>query len=99
MPPADVEYYVVADLKKLGLPTWNQTNNLPLTPELAIKAALAEVQSRYSNTTGWKVKHLELEWQVDDIWVYNVTLTGPPGAHEMLRVMMNGEVWRPKKGR
>jgi hypothetical protein len=97
-PIKDVDYYEIPDLRRLNLPSWNQTNTLPLSPELAVKLGLAEVQRRHPSDGEWALKHLELERQYDDVWAYNLTFTQRTGlGHDVIRVLMSGEVWQPKK--
>ena len=98
-PPKNVEYYQVKDRQQLNLPVWRQTNDLPLPPEAAIKGALEEVHKRYAGGAKWSIRGLELEPQGQDIWVYKIKLVkvGEAPDFEIVRVLMNGEIWQPKK--
>lgn len=98
--PRNVSYYETKDLNALHLPQWTPTNSIPLSPELAIKTAIAEVSKNHPSSSNWKLSRLELEQLFDEIWIYNISLMdgdNRASAHKVVRILMNGQVWQPKK--
>jgi hypothetical protein len=98
---AGVDYYYPADLKMMNLPRWRLTNTIPLSPDVAVKAAIRYANGKHPATTIWDVDRVYLEKQDDDgTWSYDISLidrqSGRPFSVDV-RVLMDGNIWEPTK--
>jgi len=90
-----------ADLKMMNLPRWRLTNTIPLSPDVAVKAAIRYANGKHPATTIWDVDRVYLEKQDDDgTWSYDICLidrqSGRPFSVDV-RVLMDGNIWEPTK--
>jgi hypothetical protein len=94
------DYYSSEQLTNKSIPSWNPTNSIPLSPDKAVIAAIKYANSKRPNPLSWDVDGVELvKYSPQSSWFYSVTLTDrKSGAFEseIVRVLMNGEVWEPK---
>jgi hypothetical protein len=96
-----VDYYYPADLQKMNLPSWNQTNAIPLSPDSAMRAASAYATKKHPGVTTWEADRISLEREGSSAtWTYTILLidrqTGSY-ADENVRVLMDGSIWEPSK--
>lgn len=99
---SSVEHYTPSELKRLNLPIWKLTNSVPLSPDDAIVIAFRELGARHPNITRWDVERVEIVKEIDGIWIYLIDATDRTSggmAFESIRVLMNGEVWKPVSNR
>jgi hypothetical protein len=91
-------YYSLVQLTNSPVPVWNGTNAIPLNPDLAVKAAIKYANLNISETS-WELDHLEIRrLSTETPWYYSISLTdgkSEPMQFETIRVLMNGEVWKP----
>lgn len=95
------DYYYPADLQAMGLPRWNLTNAIPLSPEAAVKAAMHYASEKHPGVTAWDVDHISLEKEGDGgIWAYHIGLVDRESSSystDYPRVLMDGAIWIPTK--
>lgn len=99
--PTTTAYYHPADLKSMKLPTWQVTNAIPLTPDQAVLAATRYLTPKHPDIAAWDVDSIDLS-HYDDIWTYRVSLIDRHSGRyesEYVRVLMDGNVWKPSSER
>jgi len=91
-------YYSLVQLTNSSVPVWNGTNSIPLNPDLAVKAAIKYANLKVHEAS-WDLDHLEImRLSAQTPWFYSISLTDRKSESmqfETIRVLMNGEVWRP----
>jgi hypothetical protein len=95
-------YYYPADLKGKNLPVWQVTNAIPVTPDQAVLAATGYLRTKYPSIASWDVDSIDLRREFGTAWTYGVTLTDRQSGHynlEVVRVLMDGSVWKPSEER
>lgn len=93
-----VDYYYPADLKKMNLPTWNLTNQIPLSPDAAYRVAAKFASDKHPGIQSWDVDSILLTKADEEIWVYEFGLIDRQSGKyfdESVRVLPNGTVWKP----
>lgn len=94
-------YYNPAETTNSSIPTWNPTNSIPLAPDKAVIAAIDYASAKWPKVLSWDVDGVEIrKLSPDSPWFYSITLTDrKSGGYEteVIRVLMNGKVWKPKK--
>jgi hypothetical protein len=96
------EYYHPVDLKAMNLPKWNVTNAIPLTPDKAVLAAMRYASSKHPGVSSWDVDSIDLQNDTTPDWTYTVTLTDRKSGRyefEVVRVLMDGNIWKPTSQR
>ena len=81
----------------MNLPTWQVTNAIPVTPDQAVSSAFRYLTPKHPDIASWDVDTIDLSSSAG-IWVYNITLVDRRPGHfgmEIVRVLMDGNVWRP----
>ena len=94
-------YYYPADLKSMNLPTWQVTNAIPVTPDQAVMAAIRYYTPKHPDIASWDVDRIDLS-PSDGAWTYNITLIDRRSGRfdvEDVRVLMDGNVWKPSAER
>jgi|YelNatPaOPRAMG01_1025707.scaffolds.fasta_scaffold75110_1 hypothetical protein len=92
------QYFYPADLKTMNLPAWQVTNAIPLTPDQAVLAAMRHASTKHPGITTWDVDRIDLHKEFDTTWTYSISLIGRGSgryAFEVVRVLMDGSVWKP----
>ena len=93
------QYYYPADLQSRPLPAWTPTNELPVSPNQAVSAAL-EYVSREPDQSPWDVESIELspiEWSDPVTWEYSIRVSRQsPRSMKIVRVLLDGKVWEPE---
>ncbi len=70
---APANYYHSTDLQTKSLPTWNITNAIPLSPDAAVRAALAYASAKHPEVTNWDVDGIHLDQpNGGGIWTYDM---------------------------
>jgi hypothetical protein len=93
-----VAYYYPDDLKAMNLPAWHVTNAIPLSPDQATLAAMRHLSLKYPTNISWEVDKIDLEKEFDSVWTYTISLVDRASGRdhfEVIKVLMNGNVWRP----
>ena len=93
------QYFYPSDLKSMNLPAWQVTNTVPLVPDQAALAAMSYASTKHHNVMTWDVDSIELRREPGTAtWIYSVSLTDRQSGQynfEVVRVLMNGSVWKP----
>lgn len=90
--------YQASDLETKNLPAWDVTNAIPITPDKAILSALSYVDNKVKTKHIWVVETINL-YKVNGVWLYDIFMVDREPGHsesEFVRVLMNGEVWKPE---
>lgn len=95
------EFYYTADLKNMSLPVWQVTNAIPVTPDQAVLAATRYLATKYPDIASWNLDSIDLS-NDQGAWVYRISLVDRHSSginFESVRVLMDGNVWKPSPER
>lgn len=82
-------------------PTWFPTNPIPLTPDKAVIIAEKYLNEKFGATNiYWEIEGIEIRrFGPATPWFYSIDLVNKSPASpppEVVRVLLNGEVWKPE---
>jgi len=93
-------YYGTQELTNNAVPVWNPTNSIPLSPDKAVIEAIKFANSKRPQPLSWDADSVELrKLSPESSWYYIVTLSDRKSGRyqlEVVRILMNGKVWKPK---
>ena len=99
---SQIDYYSGSILTNKSLPQWDPFNPIPLAPDRAVSIAAAFANSNRPSPISWQVDWIELRRASSDTaWFYRVALMEKADSYETMnvRVLLNGEIWKPMPAR
>jgi hypothetical protein len=85
----------------MNLPVWQVTNAIPVTPDQAVAAATRYLAQKHPDIASWDVDSIDLSHN-DGLWTYRISVIDRHSgryAVEDVRVLMDGNVWKPSPER
>ena len=92
--------WFTSDLTNYATVDWNPTNAIPLSPDAAVRAALAHLSEKHGTNFDWRVSSIRLEKRDWSPWMYEVECEsgGDRGSKwESVKVLLSGNVWKQRK--
>ena len=94
------ESWYTEDLEDYSKVDWDPTDEVPLSPDAAVRACLLYLEELHGTDTQWKVSRVDLHQDYGTPWMYDVWCenshgTAPPMI--IVKVLLSGEIWRTRK--
>jgi len=92
--------WVTSDLTNYAKVDWNPTNAIPLSPDTAVRAALAHLGETHGTNIDWRVSSIRLEKDDWSPWMYEIECKSGGERDfkwEHVKVLLSGEVWKQRK--